>query len=223
MAGGRDTEIITFLDDHSRYALSVTAHPRVTGLTVVEQFGKTTAAHGIPASTLTDNGLVYTTRFAGGGTGGRNGFETELAALGVTQKNSRPNHPTTCGKVERFQQTMKKWLKTQTPQPRSLPELQACSTNSPTTTTTTGPTGPCPTTAPQPPPTEPGPRQHQAQAPARETTSGSATTPSTPRVSSRCVITGACTTSGSAEPTPSAPPGNRTCDGHPPVAPSGWA
>ncbi|WP_280346284.1 integrase core domain-containing protein [Nocardia neocaledoniensis] len=68
--------------------------------------------------------MVYTTRFVGGGTGGRNGFETELTALGVTQKNSRPNHPTTCGKVERFQQTMQRWLKSQTPQPRSIPELQ---------------------------------------------------------------------------------------------------
>ena len=27
--------------------------------------------------------------------------------LGVVQKNSRPNHPTTCGKVERFHQTLK--------------------------------------------------------------------------------------------------------------------
>jgi len=33
---------------------------------------------------------------------------------GVTQKHSRPNHPTTCGKVERFHQTLKKWLTAQT-------------------------------------------------------------------------------------------------------------
>ena len=31
-----------------------------------------------------------------------NGFSAELRRLGVTQKHSRPNHPTTCGKVERF-------------------------------------------------------------------------------------------------------------------------
>ena len=52
--------------------------------------------------------IVFTTRFSGG-KGGRNGFETELQRLGVMQKNSRPNHPTTCGKVERFQKTMKQW------------------------------------------------------------------------------------------------------------------
>jgi hypothetical protein len=50
--------------------------------------------------------MVFTTRFSGGGrhgTPGRNGLEHELRRLGVVQKNSRPNHPTTCGKVERFQ------------------------------------------------------------------------------------------------------------------------
>ena len=37
-------------------------------------------------------------------------LETELRRLNIVQKNSRPNHPTTCGKVDRFQQTLKKWL-----------------------------------------------------------------------------------------------------------------
>ena len=50
--------------------------------------------HGIPASTLTDNGMVYTTRLAGG-RGGRNALENELRRLHVVQKNSRPSQPTT--------------------------------------------------------------------------------------------------------------------------------
>lgn len=120
---GADTEILTWLDDHSRYALSVTAHKPVDGAAVLNTFLRTTETHGIPASTLTDNGMVFTTRFAGG-TGGRNAFETGLRELGVTQKNSRPNHPTTCGKVERFQQTMKKWLRAQPNQPATIAELQ---------------------------------------------------------------------------------------------------
>jgi len=53
--------------------------------------------------------MVFTTRFSGG-KGGRNGFEAELRRLNVRQKNSRPNHPTTCGKVEPFQQTILGWL-----------------------------------------------------------------------------------------------------------------
>nr|WP_238164612.1 DDE-type integrase/transposase/recombinase [Kribbella pittospori] len=104
---GLDVEIISWLDDHSRYALSVTAHLRITGQVVTTSFRETVAEHGIPASTLTDNGMVYTTRLSGG-KGGRNGLETELRRLNIVQKNSRPKHPTTCGKVERFQQTMKK-------------------------------------------------------------------------------------------------------------------
>jgi transposase InsO family protein len=124
---GQDTEILSWLDDHSRYALSVTAHARVTGPLVVDTFCRTVAVHGIPASTLTDNGMVFTTRFSGGrdATRGRNGLEHELRRLGVVQKNSRPNHPTTCGKVERFQQTLKKWLRAQPVQPTTLEELQA--------------------------------------------------------------------------------------------------
>jgi transposase InsO family protein len=123
---GADTEILSWLDDHARYALRVTAHRRVTGPVVLTEFRTAVAEHAIPASTLTDNGMVFTTRLCGGrrGVGTRNSFDTELRRLGVTQINSTPNHPTTCGTVERFQQTMKKWLRAQDPQPTSLAQLQ---------------------------------------------------------------------------------------------------
>ena len=121
---GAEVEIISWLDDCTRYALHVSAHRRITGPIVTATFRDTLAAHGIPASTLTDNGMVYTVRLAGG-RGGRNTFENELRRLHVAQKNSRPGHPTTCGKVERFQQTMKKWLRAQPAQPSTIAELQA--------------------------------------------------------------------------------------------------
>jgi transposase InsO family protein len=124
LADGTDTEVLSWIDDHARYALSVTGHARVTGPIVAASFREAAAQHGIPASTLTDNGMVFTTRYSGG-KGGRNAFEHQLRHLGVVQKNSRPNHPTTCGKVERFQQTLKKWLAAQPVQPTTLPELQA--------------------------------------------------------------------------------------------------
>ncbi|HEV8559194.1 MAG TPA: IS481 family transposase [Actinophytocola sp.] len=123
LADGTDAEILSWLDDHARYALSVTAHRRVTGPIVADTFAETAAQHGIPASTLTDNAMVYTTRYSGG-RGGRNAFEAQLRRLGVVQKNSRPNHPTTCGKAERFQQTMKKWLAAQPVQPTTIGQLQ---------------------------------------------------------------------------------------------------
>jgi transposase InsO family protein len=121
---GADTEILTWLDDCSRYALSVTVHHRVTGPIVLTEFRRAVAEHGIPASTLTDNGMVFTTRLAGG-KGGRNQLEVELRRLGVDQKNGRPWHPQTQGKVERFQQTMKKWLRAQPDQPSTIDDLQA--------------------------------------------------------------------------------------------------
>ena len=123
---GDDVEILTFLDDHSRTALSVTCHQPVTGPAVVTAFRQTTADQGIPVSVLSDNEMVFTTRFAGGPAGRDtiNGFQAELRRLGVVQKHSKPNHPTTCGKVERFQQTLKKWLRAQPRQPTTLAELQ---------------------------------------------------------------------------------------------------
>jgi transposase InsO family protein len=124
LAGGSDTEILAWLDDHSRLLLRLTAHQPVTGAVVLAAFRAAAAAYGAPASTLTDNGLVYTARFAGG-RGGRNGFEHELRRLGVTQKNGKPNHPQTQGKVERLWQTLKKWLAAQHPQPASLAQLQS--------------------------------------------------------------------------------------------------
>ncbi|MBO0879207.1 MAG: IS481 family transposase [Mycobacterium sp.] len=122
LADHTHVEILDWLDDHARYALSVTAHRRVTGPIVLAEFRKAVAVHGVPASTLTDNGMVFTTRLSGG-RGGRNGFENELHRLGVTQINSTPNHPTTCGKVERFHQTLKKWL-TRQPRATTLAQLQ---------------------------------------------------------------------------------------------------
>ena len=119
----QETEIVSWIDDHSRYALSVTAHPVTTGQVTLATFRAAVAAHGAPASTLTDNGMVYTTRFSGG-RGGRNALEHELRHLGITQKNGRPNHPQTQGKVERFQQTLQKWL-TARPRAATLAGLQA--------------------------------------------------------------------------------------------------
>jgi transposase InsO family protein len=124
LADGTGTEILTWLDDHSRLILRLTCHHRVTGPIVLASFRAAVAAHGAPASTLTDNGMVFTTRFPGG-KGGRNGLENELRRLGARQKNGRPNHPQTQGKAERLWQTLKKWLAAQTPQPAGLIGLQA--------------------------------------------------------------------------------------------------
>jgi len=66
--------------------------------------------------------MVFTTRYSGG-KGGRNHLEHALRELNVAQKNGQPNHPQTQGKVERFQQTLKKWLRARRA-PQTLTELQ---------------------------------------------------------------------------------------------------
>ncbi|TQJ31065.1 IS481 family transposase [Microbacterium sp. SLBN-146] len=118
LADGTDMEILSWLDDHSRLLLSCTAHRPVTGRTVVDTFLACVDAYGPPASTLTDNGRVYTARHGGG----RNEFEYVLAALNIRQKNGAPNHPQTQGKIERFHQTLKKWLGVR-PRARDIVEL----------------------------------------------------------------------------------------------------
>ena len=138
LAGGAVTEILTWPDDHSRLALSVTAHARVTGPVVLAGFRAAVAAYGPPAPALTDNGMVFTTRFSGG-KGGRNGLETELRRPGATQKNGRPNHPQTQGKAGRFQQTLKKWLRAQLAQPADLPSSRPSPAHSRTSTTSRRP------------------------------------------------------------------------------------
>jgi transposase InsO family protein len=119
LADGSDVEVLNWLDDHSRYLLSCTAHQPVTGDVVVSVFLDTVDRHGAPQSTLTDNGSVYTSRF----TGGRNAFEYLLPILGVRQKNGSPGHPQTQGKTERFHQTQQRWLRAR-PHAQTLVELQ---------------------------------------------------------------------------------------------------
>ena len=117
---GSKVEILNFLDDFSRVCvaskvLSTTTSPDVVG-TLYDAGG----AWGLPASLLTDNGAVYTAAYRDG----YSAMESELFRLGITYKHSRPYHPQTCGKVERFHQTLKKFLNKQK-RARSVAELQA--------------------------------------------------------------------------------------------------
>jgi transposase InsO family protein len=119
LADETDVELLSWLDDHSRFLLACTAHQPVTGDVVVATFLDTIDVYGTPASTLTDNGRVYTARFGGV----RNAFEYLLPILGVHQKNGSPGHPQTQGKIERFHQTLQRWLRARPPA-SSLAQLQ---------------------------------------------------------------------------------------------------
>lgn len=112
LADGTPVEILNLLDDHSRLALASRPRRTITGLDVLHTFQDAFVRWGIPASVLTDNGAVFTGRQRGGG---RVALEVELGRLGIRFDHSRPFHPQTCGKVERYQQTQKKWLAAQPP------------------------------------------------------------------------------------------------------------
>jgi transposase InsO family protein len=119
LADGTDVEILDFLDDHSRLCLASDAYLTVKGPDVVASFYSATQRHGFPASLLSDNAAV----FSGKSRKGRVFLETELDRLGILCKHSTPYHPQTCGKVERFHQSLKRFLAKQ-PAARSLPALQ---------------------------------------------------------------------------------------------------
>jgi transposase InsO family protein len=87
------------------------------GHDVDRRFRQTAARHGNPASLLTDNGAVFTGRH------GRVALEITLNARGISFQQCRPYHPQTCGKIERFHQTLNKWLARQ-PRARTLRQLQ---------------------------------------------------------------------------------------------------
>jgi transposase InsO family protein len=119
LADNTDAEIVNFLDDHSRLCVASIAVPVTKATDVAEIFITAAQRHGTPASVLTDNGCIYTAKHRGG----KVITETLLETLGVTYKHSSPYHPQTCGKVERFHQTEKKFLAKQPPA-LHLAELQ---------------------------------------------------------------------------------------------------
>jgi len=119
LADGAAVEILNFLDDNSRVAVASKALVTVTGADPVHVLHSASNTFGLPASLLSDNAAVFTGRSRRG----KVLLELELERLGIVFKHSTPYHPQTCGKVERFHQTLKRFLRKQTPA-RSLTELQ---------------------------------------------------------------------------------------------------
>jgi transposase InsO family protein len=103
-------EVLNVIDDHSRVCVASRAMMHVKATDVVRVLHQAAETWGYPASFLTDNGLIFSAHQRYGLAGA---FEQELFALGITAKHSRPYHPQTCGKVERFHQTEKKFLAAQ--------------------------------------------------------------------------------------------------------------
>ena len=120
LTGGARAEILNIIDDHSRFLIASAARRAYRAADVVTVFRHAADQHGPPASMLAGNGAVFTAAPRHGACV----IEAELIAAGITYSHSRPYHPQTCGKVERFRQTLKKWLTRQHPA-GTITELQA--------------------------------------------------------------------------------------------------
>jgi transposase InsO family protein len=120
LADGTVVEVLNFIDDHSRLCVASRVFAVVRAADVVRTLHRAAAQWGYPAAVLSDNGAIY----AGGPRHGSiAAMEYELLGLGIEIRHGRPYHPQTQGKVERFHQTLKRYLDRQDP-PETKRQLQ---------------------------------------------------------------------------------------------------
>jgi transposase InsO family protein len=112
LADGTEVKILNVVDDHSRLLVASNALVTCTGTGALAVVAAAAVVVGWPARVLSDNARAF-----------RHVLAEALAKLGVAASHSRPYHPQTCGKVERFHQTLKQWLAAQ-PAAEHLEQLQ---------------------------------------------------------------------------------------------------
>lgn len=106
LADGTPVEIINVVDDCTRVCVASLAVASCTSPAALDTLARGAQAWGWPERVLSDNGLAFR------GLGGSGGIIPALRALGIRDTHSRPYHPQTCGKVERFHKTLKLHLDT---------------------------------------------------------------------------------------------------------------
>lgn len=113
-------QVFNIIDDHSRLAVGSVAVTEASSEAAWAVFTQAATTWGLPAGVLSDNGLCFSGKLRGFEVL----FESNLRDAGIKPVTGRPYHPQTTGKVERFQQTLKRWLRRQ-PLAESMIELQA--------------------------------------------------------------------------------------------------
>ena len=103
------SKVFNILDDHSRLACRSRAVEHATSAEAWTTFCEAAATWGFPAAGLSDNGLCFSGKLHGYEVQ----FEANLRDGGIRPITGRGYHPQTTGKVERFQQTLKRWLRQQ--------------------------------------------------------------------------------------------------------------
>ena len=98
--GGKNAYLIGFVDDYSRYVVGLGLYRSQTAEHVLEVYRRAVAEYGVPKEMLTDHGRQYANWR------GKTRFQKEMEKDRVQHLMSRPHHPMTLGKVERFWQTI---------------------------------------------------------------------------------------------------------------------
>jgi len=98
--GGRYAYLIGFIDDYSRYMVSLELYRTQTADQVIEVYRRAIGEYGVPKEMLTDRGRQYTNWR------GTTRFERELGKERVRHIKSQAHHPMTLGKIERFWKTI---------------------------------------------------------------------------------------------------------------------
>ena len=104
---------LTILDDHSRYALGLAACPNQRTATVQAHLITAFQRYGLPDRLLVDNGSPWGNHPAHPYTP----LTVWLRRLDIAVSHSRPYHPQTLGKDERFHGTLQRDLGRQPPRP----------------------------------------------------------------------------------------------------------
>ena len=104
---------LTILDDHSRYALGLAAGPNQRTATVRGHLVTAFQRYGLPDRLLVDNGSPWGNHPAHPYTP----LTVWLRRLGIAVSHSRPYHPQTLGKDERFHGTLERDFGRQPPRP----------------------------------------------------------------------------------------------------------
>ena len=105
LADGTSAKALTGVDDHSRYCISARLMARERTQSVCDGFSSALNTYGVPAQILTDNGKVFTGRFAQPPVEVL--FDRICRENGVDHILTEPRSPTTTGKIERFHKTLR--------------------------------------------------------------------------------------------------------------------
>jgi transposase InsO family protein len=105
LADGTSAKALTGIDDHSRFCVSARLMARERTQAVCDGFSSALKAYGVPAQVLTDNGKVFTGRFAQPPVEVL--FDRICRENGVDHILTQPRSPTTTGKIERFHRTLR--------------------------------------------------------------------------------------------------------------------